>query len=357
MADYISRVVKSRRVYLIAIVVMLTSCEDPSPPDRFVDISEHVFYKLQLNHQAINLALVPPFDTAQLIAKPLNFFGNVLEGDYSVRIVSQTDRIVVHPNGVIQAMGQTNASGALVIATMTHNGVTLSDTVVVVATDIPRPQKLHSFSIQLPEGTKPETPLLHLLDITSLALPFRALDTAQLPIPRAIAHYEVDNPSILSSEGKAFTGLSKGKTFVYASAYIYGVQMMDSVEVTVTDRLVETLIVRTNIPMPKETTIHRGGGVFWINQTEDSLDIVFDDPDAVDAACCTLLGLMLGDGKGGDIMPFKRDLDKPLEIKTGLFFLPRIDPDIAKGRSFHTAGHYSYRSKKLPYISGTIVVK
>lgn len=332
-------------------------CNDPSEAPSFLQSPEEIFWELELNHRAVNLALVAPYDTITLKAVARNVYGDVMEHQGEVRIVSESDRIVVFPDGRVQATGQTSATGVVVIATCTVNGVTRTDTAKIVVTAVEKPPVMESFSIQLPPQDSSRLAALHVWDMTFKRIPLSAIDAAGNPIPRVIAHYRSSEPSVgvLQDSWQGFVlGYLPGELTVHASATVYGVNKIDTLPLTITNRLVQAQIVRDGDIAEYETTIAASGAVYWLNFTRDSLDIVFDEPEQAEKACCTLAGLQLGD-TSGNISPFIRNMELPIP---GLYpndvFKRR---DLVRGRTFRTPGRYTYRSTLQPNVRGTVIVK
>ncbi len=345
--------------FCLGILSGLQGCGDPSEPTTFLQTPRDLFSSLKLNYRAINLAMVAPYDTVTLVATPRNALGEVLVDAPVSEFKSESDRIIVLPNGVIKGIGQTSANGSRIFVTMTVNGVTLSDTARIVVTNVPVPPILKSFSMQLPTGDSAFMAAPHLYDNVSKKIMARALDSSGVQIPRTIVYYQTENQDVgaFSDDwNPAFLGYSRGETMLYTSAMVYGIPMHDSLLMTVTDRRVQVLYIKDGLSVQRETTIAAGGGVFWLNFTNDSLDIVFDDPNVAAKSCCTPVGMRLSD-TSGNIDPFVRDLTKPIYPPGGFITFPRLDPDIAKGRSFYQPGRYKYHSTRRPDIWGTVVVR
>jgi len=261
---------------------------------------QDIFWKLQLDHNAINLSLdqsKPEYYTHQLVATPLRLDGTPFPtDDVPTFVSSDTNRVKVTPDGLITAVATTAANNPVrVIATLTtgRGPVTNVDTAYVVVTAQPR--EVESFSIQ---------PLRTDLGIgydTMMAATI--LDVDGQPVTGLRVAYSSSLPKVASySPTGLVMPMTQGKTMLRASTLAYGKVFRDSVEITVGEPQVFHVHLNyyTNsdgktvmYADPAEITIKAGQGVSWGSATGVVLGIVFDDP--------TNVGPSPVDGASGDL--------------------------------------------------------
>jgi hypothetical protein len=334
-----------------AIVLSLSACGDPvASESRFIP-TDKVFWKLTLNHRSVNLSRTPPYDTLQLIAIPRNIHGEPLPDVPPATFRSSDSSVLVFPDGHIQARAQQpNARGTQIIATLTYNGVTRSDTAYVTVTNTPTPPVLGKFVFEVPPGDSTRLAAEALSEAPTVQVPLIARDTAGNSISRLNVFYESSDPSIATID--RFTGVLRGKSrgtvTVYASAMVYGIEKRDSIQYTVTDPLLALiLLVNSDSTLRlQDLTVYLapGGNVVWTNQSFTPVDIVFDKPEEAQKA--TGAFAFFGDTTG-NIAPFAS--------------VPGADPILDqfnqyRVRSFPNRGTYRYWSTQYA-IRGTIIVR
>jgi len=115
----------------------------PLPPTQ-------VFWALQLNQHAINMALVAPSDTIRLTATPLNAEGTPLANVGRVTYSASDSNVTVDATGLVKANYPTPQTH--VTASLTVGGVTLTDSALIQVTPTAFPAPLATFSIQPTPG-------------------------------------------------------------------------------------------------------------------------------------------------------------------------------------------------------------
>jgi hypothetical protein len=113
--------------------------------------SAQVFFKLDLNYHAINLALTPSYDTVRLAATARSAAGTVFSENGQVTYQATDSTVTVDSTGLVTAHYVTAKTE--VFATRTVQGVTQTDTAVVAVTPSTFQAPLATFSIQpMPDG-------------------------------------------------------------------------------------------------------------------------------------------------------------------------------------------------------------
>lgn len=136
---------RSRHLLLLLGVASAAGCGSDTTGPMTASPSQ-LFYTLQLNYHAVNLALSAPYDTVQLSAVARAADGSVLSDIESVQYSVADSSITVSPTGLLTAHYKKDRTA--VIATATVRGVTLGDTVIVQVAQTPLTAPLATLSIQ-----------------------------------------------------------------------------------------------------------------------------------------------------------------------------------------------------------------
>lgn len=271
-----------------ALSLALAACDDSGGLAGLEQDPQDLFWKLQLDHHAINLSLdqsKPEYYTHKLVATPLRLDGTPLPSeDLPTFVSSDTNRVKVSADGVLTARAVTAADAPVrVIATLTtgRGPVTNVDTAYVTVTN--QVEEVESFSIQ---------PLRSNLGIGyDTIMAARILDSNGDPISGLRVAYSSSLPKVASySPDGLVMPMTQGKAMLRASMLAYGKEFRDSVELTVGEPEVYHVHVNYYVNEegknvmyadPAELTIKAGQGVSWGSATGVLLGIVFDDPTNV----------------------------------------------------------------------------
>lgn len=356
--------VSARRVpYLAAscaaVMLALVGCGvDVAEPYVPVTDAARLYFALTLDHKAINLSTVAPYDTIRLVATPRNAQGQALSGMAAPTFhVSDTLSLRVGPDGLVQALQP--GQGMLVVAELTDGGnVRHVDTAVVNVSSEAAPPTLQSLSIH---AVPPELPVRAVapqegffgavLEIAGIpVLPpvvAHATDAGGLEIPGLAVHYESRNPAIATinhSTGEIFP-MRPGQVRIVATTTAYGVTKADSADYTIAPPVYQGIPVEHDSSGTvrfalDDVVIGRDGVVFWYNPSAGQVDIVFEGPGPAEemTPVCNAFGPPLCGG--GNIEAFG---DAAGDLTT------------IRVRRFPTPGVYTYRSP-LTGATGRIVV-
>lgn len=199
------------------------------------DISK-AYWALQLNHEAIEMALTAPYDTVQLAVTPVTAAGTPLPSFGTVTYTVADSNVTVSPTGLITAQYETTNGPIAVVAALRDatRGVTHIDTAFIVVTVSPAP--LGSFSLQPAAGDSAKRSLDY-ATYFPLAWPVVATDAAHdtvcNPIQCSInVRYRSSNPSVAVIDDHTGTIVARdtGHTILTASTYAYGKAWRDSVD-------------------------------------------------------------------------------------------------------------------------------
>jgi hypothetical protein len=351
----------ARSLLLFALSVVTIGCGDS--PSGIAPLTAHeAYWGLRLNYHAINLAIVPPYNTVRLVATPLNAEGNVIPDIGPVRFTTVDSAIRVDSTGTVIAQYRTNSNVAHVIASLQYQNITLADTVAIQVTPTAPSARLATFSLQPHAGYNSFCSLsafAGFLD-TCGSLMVSATDSAGgiVSDPRMssiVIAYASSNPliALVDQEGK-ITAVDTGHVTFTASTWAYGITMRDSLQYVIDWPQYQQMNIVLAVPPNSLTavptfeepsvTLGVGGTLGWINLTAPPIDIVFDDSLAVDSGC------------------FQLDCSVPT---TGVGNVPSYYLDTAytgfgigyAARSFPAAGTYHYHSRLYPSSTGVVYVR
>lgn len=356
----------SRNLFKIGVVstIGIAACQDVPTSRRFLS-PENTLHSLEVNYPAVNLALVPPYDTVTLSVVAKNALGETLADTVTTTLSTTSAQVVIYPNGVIRGIAQTSASGVPVTVSATYNGVTQTATVRVIVTNIASPPKLKSFSVGIePTDTFQVGKYSGPLGTPTPVLTPVILDSNDRSVPRVVVAYRPVDPSVLGTIGVEWipstSGFSHfslnagiGITTVYVKARIYGVPVVDSFTLRVHEPWETAIWITDTSRSFPGVVIYRGGLVTWINDyTRDSLDVVFAEPEKAKAPSGTSFWTyyLLPSTEEGNIAPFKAD--SSVSGNTSL-----LHPSKFRGRSFPEPGRYTWHSTRYPAAKGIIEVR
>jgi hypothetical protein len=213
---------------------------------------------LRLDHPAITMSTVPPYDILQLTAMPRNAFGDVMTGLPAPTYRStDTTKVLVTANGLLRAVGQ--ASQIQVIAELVHGPVRHADTAIINVDALADPPELGSISINPFLQDSFVWPMPSLRDsnastdyfqigqligenfVFNRALEARVVDVDQMTIPGVPIEYTSLDRAIatirrrvVGSEGASMQLIRPGQARMVARTTAYGITATDTVVITVT---------------------------------------------------------------------------------------------------------------------------
>jgi hypothetical protein len=336
--------------------------------------AETGYWQLTVNHQAVTLSTVAPYDTVRLIPTPRNATGTPLPGavaDSAVTtyaLVDPTDTsLTISADGLVRAR-YPERDVRVVVATRVL-GITHADTIPFTITTLSPPPRVASLHLQLSHDTLRD----ELLDNQNLVAraTVEVLDAQGQPTPDvAVRYFTRDSLLLLLTDkgrgtatvGLASSGERPGRTLLYAEATVYGTTVRDSTPVTLA--VPSGVAMTATFLTPKGRTAPVGGfepsmvtlqlarngfdevgaGVRFTNYMPYPIDVVFDSPPGP-VQGSQFEQLYCGTLDGGNIAPYVAD-------QTSLCLLDALG---FKLRWFTVPGTYRYHSE-LYGTSGTIVV-
>jgi hypothetical protein len=318
---------------LLAGTVLACGGDDPVTAPAPTTDGAQLYWALALDHRAITLSTVAPYDTLRLAATPRNAGGGTLPVSSSVTFTSSDPATVrVDPDGLVHAVSP--GAGALVVAALQHGGVTRTDTAVVNVTAEAQPPVLAQLTLEPVPADSAK-----IAAFTSAPLSVVAADTAGQPIPGLAVACTSSNPlppiAVLDPGCQFVFALHPGQLQIVASATAYGVTKVDTLRFTIGYQLVNAVTMRPRTPTLGTATIGVGGIVQWVNLTGQPVDVTFDDSTNVaeDPSCACGAGNIASFGVA-DTTDFVANVRR---------------------RRFPMPGTYPFRSATTQ-ASGTIVV-
>jgi hypothetical protein len=291
------QIVNSYAMRFIAVTFLLgvSGCGDSltataTLPSGAVD---NLYWSLEMNYHAINLAVAVPNNTVQLSVTPRAANGTALTGVAAVPTytVLDTTRLRITSDGLLTALKTGNSLP--VVAHLTIGNMTRADTAYVQVTNTPLASPLTTFSIQPALGDSAKwSPGLLSKSVVPVAQDANRMDV----LSNLLIAYRSRRPDIASISGSStgnLTAQGLGTALIVASTYAYGVYKSDSVLYTiglptfgyfdVVEHASPNGSTGTIVFSPDTLTIGVGGIVAWSNSSpsnRDSVRIVFDNPSA-----------------------------------------------------------------------------
>jgi hypothetical protein len=184
--------------------------------------------------------------------------------------------------------------------------------------------------------------------------------------PSYPVYYTSSNSSVVAilnaHTGIVGTVTHPGQAWIHATTTVYGVTLEDSLLFTVGWPLQGEIDLLkapngTYYANPGVDTLGLGAGtvnfatnaiylVLFVNQTPDSLDIVFDDSLSVQPSPLNPFYFPSDTSTVGNIRPWVADV-LPVQLN---------DYSAVRARAFPVTGTFSYHSKRFPSIQGKVVI-
>lgn len=315
------------------------------PPATNVD---SLYWTLALDHRAVTLSTVAPYDTIRLTATPRNVYGDPLSGLPAPTFTSlDLDRAQVSADGLVHVIRP--GTGVPIVATLVVGNVRHADTTLINVTSTTTPPVLASLSIHPDANDTAAAAAGEDRNLTA-----RPQGEDYTPIPGLSVYYEsLDRTvAIIDRSTGLFRPSRPGHVTVIATATAYGVTRADTLPVTVgypVNGLVINVKPRKDASghtvngfVPSDLTVGVGAIILFLNTTADPTDLTFDDPTNVaqDDRDCAALPWFCGTGS---IEAWAKD---PAD-QWGL--------SAVRARSFPVPGTYTYHSTIFG-TSGRIVV-
>jgi len=376
------------RMALVLTAVLSGACNgfDPVPTRQTTDPAQ-LYFTLAINHPAVNLSTMPPYDTLQLTATPQNALGEPMTGlpapTFRLEFESDSAFVKLTPDGLIQARAATPERGVTIRVTLAvPGGGVHSDVGSIYVIDNAPPTVTALSADPLPPDSARQTMSRSSDDGDLFIFPFQffigghlpaahLLDAGGNPIGGKIA-YKSLNPKIaavglfnaLSSDPfVSLYALNPGQLRVVARTMAYGVSLVDTAVITVTWPVLQWVYVVSELDeaphfQPSDIRIAPYGLVVWKNRSGETVDITFDNPTNVadpslingpgSIACSNLTDPYYGPGPhcgpGNAVMPPPLpNPDYPSESTT------------IQIRQFPVPGVYTYHSTRTG-ASGRIIV-
>ncbi len=315
-------------------------------PDKF-------FAVLALEHHAINLSMVAPYDTVTLHTIRAMGDGSVVPGEV---IYSVSNPSISVTDGVLKA--ERPVDSAVVRVTLVYGTIKRTDS-AIVSVRASAPDHLRDFGLRLAAGdsAKTSTNVTKTIPILRASESGSNLSTLRVSITSS----DTNIVSLTRTGGDVSIKAKRpGRVALVSSTFAFGTAWRDSLVFTVGWPIsfflptTESFRIGSETPVLAfaypELTIGVGGCVGWINTNlEVDLDVQFDDPSHATApggAVCPVLFQLLSPDVGGNIEPFHRIPISDEEVLTEEDLENYIKAWLSpyRARVFSTPGIYLYRS-------------
>lgn len=359
----------------VVMAMAFGGCGEVKMPEPFEPVTDasKLFMGVTLNHRAINLSTVSPYDTFRLVLTPWNGLGEPMNGLPAPTFhSSDTTKVWVTPDGLLQARAP-GAEVNVIAEILADGNIRHADTAWVSVIDH-APPEVKTFRIV----RDPETPTVWSILSEGLArgyaflfsvllgmqlepsIPLEVLDEGGNPIWNLVVEYRSSDPGIVpiidKRTGEVWPprGLG-GEVTISVHTVAYGTVLADSMKVKVPPApLLNAVSIqkgddgRTEM-VPTEVIVLKGGMVLWSNSLTTPVEIEFDRVDGV-APIPPPLCVVMSDCNGGNIGKF---VPVPLEEFEG-----GVEAWLSgtRGRVFEVPGVYQYRIPTTGH-TGRVVVR
>ena len=305
-----------RSLLLLALVL---GCGSEDPVDPTGD-ARQLYWSLDLNHQAVTLGLASDLDTLRLVATPHGPDGTPFTEPGVVRFTtSNSDVVSIDEDGLLT--GKSATAGVLIVASMTAQGVTHSDTATVAVTEDPGATRLATFSIQpvAPDSAKFALGGSYTESFRNLAPVL--LDSDGNSFEGAPIHFESldQTTGLVDTWASTITGVRPGYFTIVARATVYGQEFTDSLRYrigypgVVKPKMYGKMYAYVNYQIGTILPAVMKVGTGAVMELEYAMgsdgylaDIVFDNPAVVEAVPeqYTCVTYELACDEAGNIEPF-----------------------------------------------------
>lgn len=352
-----------------------------------------VYWRLQLNHHAVTLATVAPYDTIHLAVTPLDVSGAPLTTTARPVYTASDTSVTIDSTGLVRVhWAGSDAPTVTVVATLSAGGtqqLTLADTVFINVVDwssasaVPRMDSLLFRSVTGDSARRAVVDTTSMLGTQTFDSVVAKTSTGTV-IPNVLVRYRSSDSLIAGFPSPASTTAPQvitnrpGVVLLTADATVYGKHKIDSLWYTVGYPLRVVCnygvgeFAQTPVPLSVnylslgQLQVGVGGAVLWANTTvgqpDNSLDIQFDHTTGIAGlpdltTFPELFGVIpIPAGPGGNISAFPAVVPVVLYVFQGKTYRQvAYDSYTSRARVFTRPGTYRWSSQRQG-ISGTVIV-
>jgi hypothetical protein len=299
-----------------------------------------VYWALTLDHHAVTLSTVAPYDTIRLTATPRTVNGTALDSLPAPTFTSlDLDRAQVSANGLVRVIK--SGKKIPVIATLTVGNLQHADTAFINASVVASPPELATLSIKPDPGDSAKTAAN-----IPRAIAARAVATDGVSITGLSVYYQSLDPHVATVDRASgfLTPVRPGHVKLVATATAYGITKSDTLQYTIGYTLGGSIFIiaqrnaigqMVSVFWPQHIIVAPGSVVIFQNDTQDSTDVTFEDPASVASAddyCAPFASMYPFMCGSGNIGAFTRDPDD------------EMGGSAVRVRRFPVPGIYAYRS-------------
>lgn len=344
---------KPYNILFVILGIVLAGCQADSieSPMQSDDL---LIWDVRLTHQALLMSTQSPYDTISLGIVPRNAKGLPIAHNGTVNFRTSSRDISVDSLGFVRVSKAVNE--AWVTADLVEDNIRYKDSVRIRVVDWAPPSAIASMSLSADSDQQPAyVKIITFFQAPSdKAIVARALDVDGEVISGAYFRYWVSDPSsaTVDANNGSFRGLIPNrKVWVYGAGTFFGVPVLDSIEISVTEPLFVRVGVTAYYPKgtttpilkfsPEQIVVGVGGAVSFSRYDSVGYDVNFEDSLSVEAARVSSL---------------------PDPVNVGLFgptpgnIANIISDGLIAARTFPRPGRYRFWSDSLK-SEGVIVVK
>jgi hypothetical protein len=255
-------------------------------------------FSITLNQHALNLSLTAPYNQFQLVGTVRNTDGLPIPDTSTITYRATDSSVTVSASGLITSHFVTSSGLTRVIATRQADGVSLRDTAYVHVTPQAPSSPIATFSIAPVAGDSAVRqvgglyyPDVHATDVAGQPVAFDN-QTGYVYWIKSSDRSRFSYANGVTSLGKPYFSIpDTGHTTFYATSWMYGVTVQDSLKFLVGWRQGFSTSYDPddgylcNFYKGCGVVIAQGGVGYWFNSCDASVrDIVFDHPEAADSA-------------------------------------------------------------------------
>ncbi len=344
---------KLYNILFVILGIVLAGCQADSIESP-MQSEDSMIWDIRLTHQALLMSTQSPYDTISLDIVSRNAKGLPIAHNGTVNFRTSSRDISVDYRGLVRVSKAINE--AWIIADLVEDNFRYKDSVRIRVVDWTPSSTIASVSLSSASDQQPAYVkiLAFYQSPSDKAIVAKALDIDGEIISGTYFRYWVSDPSVATVDANNgnFRGLIPNrKVWVYGAGTFFGIPVLDSIEISVTEPLFVQVGVTayypkgTTIPIlrfsPAEVVVGVGGAIGFYPHESVSYDVKFEDSLSAEVArvpgLSGAINAALFGSKSGNIAN-------------------NLTDGVIAARTFAHAGRYRFWSDSLK-SEGVVVVK
>ncbi len=271
-------------VAMLALTVAACATDTPYAPPPVTDPTK-LYWSLTLNHRAVLLSTVAPYDTIRLVATPRTIKGVPIAGLPAPTFTSlDLQNVQVSTTGLVHAIG--TGTQFTVVVSMSVGNDTHADTAIINVTDTTPPPVLSRFTIHPGSGDSAKTAA----DI-EVSIPGVGIDPVGDTIQNLSIYYATADSNVANiSRAGVLTPNRPGHVTVYATTTAYGITKVDTLPYTIGYSIFAGIQIAAEpnaagktvgVFTPSSVLVGPGATIIFENLSGPLTDVTFNDPTHV----------------------------------------------------------------------------